>query len=279
MKDLGERALLLRILGAGLILVLLLWTLLVPPARGQAAKAPALGGARATAPAVEDPELPASDLLVRFEGPALSFRWSLAPEAALEPAFVRALRSDALAERAKAMREQEEAIANPPPGRGPIRNEWWERWQAEAETDGLIALSARTYEYTGGAHGNLALRTAIWDRAAGRRIEFAELFADPKAALAALQPGFCKALDAQRLIRRQGVRDPNFSNCPALADLPVIPVGNGAITSLRVLVPPYTAGPWVEGVYEIALETATVLPHLSPRFAGAFAKPVGPQSK
>jgi hypothetical protein len=267
-KDLGEKALLLRIIGAGVILVLLLWTVLVPPAKGQG-----MGGARADAPVVADPELPASDLLVRFEGPALSFRWSLAPEAALEPAFVRALRADALAERAKAIREQDDAIASPPPGRGPIRSEWWERWQAEAETDGLIALSARQYEYTGGAHGNLGLRTAIWDRAAGRRIAFSELFADPKAALGMLQPGFCKALDAQRAVRRQGVRDPNFSNCPALADLPVVPVGNGAINSFRVLVPPYTAGPWVEGVYEIPLETTPVLPHLSPRFAGAFAKP------
>ena len=267
-KDLGERALLLRIIGAGVILVLLLWTVLVPPARGQS-----LGGARATAPAAPEPELPASDLLVRFEGPALSFRWSLAPEAALEPAFVRALRADALAERAKAMREQDEAIANPPPGRGPIRTEWWERWQAEAETDGLIALSARTYEYAGGAHGNLALRTAMWDRAADRRIEFSELFADPKAALAALQPGFCKALDAERARRRGAEKMPNFSDCPPLSTLPIVPVGTGTITSLRVLVPPYTAGPWSEGVYEIGLPVDAVRPHVSPRFAGAFAKP------
>ena len=69
------------------------------------------------------------------------------------------------------------------------------------------------------------------------------------------------------------VRDPNFSTCPALAELPVVPVGNGTIGSFRVLVPPYTAGPWVEGVYEIALETGPVLPHVAPRFAGAFAKP------
>ena len=267
-KDLGERALLLRIIGAGVILVLLLWTVLVPPAGAQA-----LGGARAGAPAAAEPELPASDLLVRFEGPALSFRWSLAPEAALEPALVRALRSDALAERQKAMRDQEEAIANPPPGRGPIRTEWAERWQAEAETDGLIALSARHYEYTGGAHGNLGFRTIIWDRAADRRIEFAELFADPGAALAALQPGFCKALDAERAVRRQGQKMPAFSDCPALSSLRVVPVGTGSLTSVRVLVEPYTAGPWSEGAYEIALEAAPLRPFAAPRYAGAFAKP------
>ncbi len=267
-KDLGDRALLLRIIGAGVILVLLLWTVLVPPARGQG-----MGGARADAPVVAEPELPASDLLLRFEGPALSFRWSLAPEAALEPAFVHAMRADALAERTKAMRDHDEAIANPPPGRGPIRSEWWERWQTEAETDGLIALSVRRSEYSGGAHGNLAFRTAIWDRAAGRRIAFAELFADPNAALGVLQPGFCKALDAERARRRGAQKMPAFRDCPALSTLAVVPVGTGTIDSVRVLVPPYTAGPWAEGVYEIALEAAPLLPHIAPRFARAFAKP------
>jgi hypothetical protein len=171
------------------------------------------------------------------------------------------------------MREAEQAIADPPPGRGPIRTEWIERWQAEAETDALIALSARAYSFTGGAHGNLVLRSMLWDRAAARRLEFAELFADPKAALTALQPGFCRALDTQRAVRREGRRDANFADCPALASLPIVPVGDGAITGFRVLVPPYTAGPWVEGVYEIPLESAPILPHLLPRYAAAFAKP------
>jgi hypothetical protein len=268
-QNLGERLLALRLIGAGLVLALLLWTLVVPPARAQS-----LGSSpRASAPLAPEPELPATDLLVRYENPALSFRWALAPEAALEPDLVRALRSEALAERTRAIRDAEKEIANPPPGRVPIRSEWIERWQAEAETDALIALSARTYSYTGGAHGNLGLRSLIWDRAAGRRIAFAELFVDPKAALAALQPDFCKTLDVQRALRRQGVRDSNFSDCPPLADLPVVPVGDGAINSFRVLVPPYTAGPWSEGAYEIGLMTDPVLPLLLPRYRASFAKP------
>ncbi len=269
MRNLGDRLLALRLIGAGVILLLLLWTLLVPPAGAQSLSS----AARATAPLASEPELPATDLLLRFENPALHFRWSLAPEAALEPELVRALRSEALAERTKAMREADGEIANPPPGRGPIRSEWVERWQAEGETDALIALSSRLYTYTGGAHGNLGFRAVLWDRGNARRISFAELFTDPKAALAALQPDFCKALDAQRAVRRQGVRDPNFSDCPPLADLPIVPVGDGAITSLRVLVPPYTAGPWVEGAYEIALMVDPLRPLILPRYAASFAKP------
>jgi hypothetical protein len=268
MKTLGERALLLRLIAAGAILILLFWSVLAPPARAQA-----LGGARAVAPLAPEPELPASDLLVRYEGPGLSFRWSLAPEAALEPALVRNMRSTALAEREKAMREADENVKNPPPGREPIPVEWSERWTAEAETDALLALSARQYSFTGGAHGNLALGGLIWDRAAARRLTFPELFADRKGALATLRPAFCKALDAERAKRRQGTPALQFQDCPDPAQFAILPVGQGAITAVKVAVPPYAAGPWSEGPYEILLDAAPLRPFLLPRYAAAFAKP------
>lgn len=269
MHDLGNRALLLRILGAGLILVLLLWTVLVPPAQAQAQSLP---------PPASEPELPASDLLLRYEVPALSFRWSLAPEAALEPEFVRALRGDALAALGRERRAAETDAANPPPGpagtsRPLPQYQWIERWTAEAETDGLIALSSSLYSFTGGAHGNLAFGTSIWDRSAGKRIAFIDLFDNGPAALAALKPGFCAALDAERAKRRQGQKMSGFNDCPDLAKTPIVPVGSGRIDSLRVLIPPYEAGPWSEGAYEIPLSAAPALPFLAPRFARAFTKP------
>lgn len=267
MRDLGDRALLLRILGAGLILVLLLWTMLTPPAGAQA-----LGGTRAAAPAAPEPELPAADLLLRYEAPALSFRWSLAPEAALEPDFVRALRGDALAALGQERKAADEDAANPPPGRPLPQYQWIERWKSEAETDGLLALSSSLYSFTGGAHGNLAFGTAIWDRGAGKRIAFAELFDNPAAALAALKPGFCAALDAERAKRRQGQKATGFTDCPDLAKQPIVPVGVGRIGSFRVLVPPYEAGPWSEGAYEIPLDATPARPFLGARYAPAFAK-------
>lgn len=272
MKDFGEKALLLRLIGAGVILLLLLFLVLTPAAGAQA-----LGGARAVAPLAPEPEIPASDLLVRYEGPGLSFRWSLAPEAALEPALVRQMRSTALAEREKAMREAAEAVQNPPPGppgeRRKVPVEWSERWTAEAETDGLLALSSRRYSFSGGAHGNLELGGVIWDRAAGRRLAFAELFADPTAAMAALRPAFCKALDAERATRRRGVPAPQFQGCPDPAAFAILPTGQGSIRALKVAVPPYAAGPWSEGPYEILLDAALARPFLLPRHATSFAKP------
>lgn len=230
------------------------------------------GGPRANAPPSAEPELPASDLLVRYEAPALRFRWSLAPEAALEPSLVRSMRAEALADRAKALREAEAAFASARPGDRKFQYEWQERWKPEAETDLLLVLSAQQYSFTGGAHGNVLLRSVIWDRGAERRLAFADLFQSPAAAMAALKPEFCKALDAERKERRGGSLGTTFADCPDFAAYPIVPAGNGDISTLRVLVPPYEAGPWSEGVYEITLDVALIRPFLLPRYAPAFTK-------
>lgn len=228
------------------------------------------GGAPASPPPAVEPELPASDLLLRYEGPTLSFRWSLAPEAALEPALVRELRSSAIADRAKAQREAEEGARAAGDAGRRMQYEWIERWQPDAETDVLLALSARQYSFTGGAHGNLAPKAVIWDRALGHRLAFGQLFADPQAMKAALKPAFCKALDEERKARRGGVANAMFNDCPDPFAYPIVPVGDGKIAEIRVLVPPYEAGPWAEGSYDITLPASVVRAFLLPRFASVF---------
>lgn len=244
--------------------------LLAAPALAQ--NPPSLQAPRAGTPPSVEPELPASDLLVRYEAPALSFRWSLAPEAALEPALVSDMRAEALATRAKTIREAEDAAKSAQPGDRQLQYQWIERWKPEAETDLLLAFSAQQYSFTGGAHGNVMLRSVIWDRGAGRRLNFAELFNDPKGAMAALKPAFCKGLDEERKSRRGGQLGSNFADCPDFTAYAIVPMGDGEITALRVLVPPYEAGPWSEGVYEITLDAGLVRAFLNPRYAAAFTK-------
>ena len=253
-------------------MALLATLLLAAPALAQT-KPVSLQSARAGSPPATEPELPASDLLVRYESPTLSFRWSLAPEAALEPALVREMRAEALAERQKEIREADAAAAAAGKDDRKYQYEWAERWQPEAETDLLLAFSTRQYTFTGGAHGNVMLRAVIWDRAANRRLPFAELFQDPKAATAALKPAFCKALDEERKSRRDGQLGTAFADCPDFTAYAIVPVADGAIDGLKVLVPPYEAGPWAEGVYEIRLDAALVRAFLHPRYASAFTKP------
>ncbi|WP_199554872.1 polysaccharide deacetylase family protein [Sandaracinobacteroides hominis] len=226
-------------------------------------------GTPASPPAAFDPELPASDLLVRYEAPTLRFRWALAPEASLEPALVRLMRKEALADREKAIAQAKDAA---PPGSRQFQSLWMESWQPEAETDLLLALSTKHYEFTGGAHGNMLFKSVIWDRSAEQRLAFGQLFADPKAAMAAVKPAFCKALDEARKEKRGGQLGSNFADCLDPAAYPIVPMGEGQIERFRVLVPPYEAGPWAEGAYEITLPVSLIRAFLLPRYIGAFTK-------
>lgn len=253
--------------------LLLATFLLSAPALAQTTSAPLNSAPRASAPLQAEPELPASDLLLRYETPALSFRWSLAPEAALEPALVTQMRTEALADRQKAIRDADEAFQQAKSTGRPYQTAWAARWQLQAETDQLLAFSTRQYSFTGGAHGNVWLRAVIWDRGAGRRISFGELFSDEKAVMALLKPAFCKALDSARAERRQGQKLEGYGDCPDPSAYPIVPVGEGQITEFLVLVPPYEAGPWAEGVYEISLDPGLFKAFLLPRYLPAFTAP------
>lgn len=255
MRDLGEKMLLLRILAAGALLLILLWSVLVPPAQAQA---PIL----------------ATDLLRRAQSPMLDYRWTMAPEAALEPALFRALAADAATDEAAARRAAASDAAQARKGGYPMRPHYRaDRWTATAETPGLIALSAEREVYTGGAHGNRAFLSALFDRRTGARIGFARLFADPKAAYAALAPGWCSGLAEARKARRQGVALDGFEDCPPLAERTVVPVGQGWVHGFRVLVEPYVAGPYAEGSYEVMLDPTPAMGHLKPAFAKDFRQP------
>jgi len=247
------RSLCLPLLARGLALLLLL----VSP-----------GLAHAQAP------LAASDLLLRSESPELRFRWSAAPETALEPAVARGLRREAeqalAAERAQAARDAAEAKKGGFPFR---RYDWQQRWSAEGETDTLIAFSALSSQYTGGAHANSGYASLIFDRQAKARIRFADLFSDPKAAFAKLSPAWCQALKEERARRRAGVANDSFGDCPPIAERVIVPVGDGFIHSFRVLAEPYLAGPYSEGRYEIRIDAAPVAGLVKPRFAKGFQQP------
>lgn len=257
MPDPGDRFMAVRLIAAGLLLVLLLWTLLGPPARGA--------------------DIPATHLMLRADTPALRFRWSVPPEAALDPRLFRALRADAEAE-LQAARAEAEALARAAARDGtPFRGtEWVQRWKLEAEAPSFLALSATGYQFTGGAHGLLGFSGALFDRTTGERIGLAVLFRDAdahRAALDALTPGWCAALDAERARRRGGERNAAFSDCPPIGEQLILPLGDAPIRAFKLFAAPYAVGPWSEGPYEIVIDAAPAVPHLAPRFAPAFARP------
>lgn len=225
------------------------------------------------APAADPTREPilASDLLLRQTTAELNFRWAAPPEAAVEPKLFRLLRADA----EKALKSATEAAAQTASDAKQAgfpfhENEYRQNWKPEAETPTLIALSAQTYSFTGGAHGNMGYDAAIFDRKAGRRIGFADLFTSVADALTALTPAWCRELDAERADKRGSEKIEGFTDCPPLGEQVIVPVGEGQISQLRILVAPYVAGPWVEGGYEVTLSVDAVRPLLKSSYAKDF---------
>lgn len=211
--------------------------------------APAL--AKAPAP------VPASALLIRAATPAIEWRWRAAPEAATQPGLLRAMRSEAQAElgtaRAAAARDEAEAKKAGFPFR---RYETINDWSLAADTPALLALAGEVYSYTGGAHGNTGYAVRIWDKAAKRQIGIEALFTDWPRARKLLEPVYCKALAEEQARRRQGAEvAADFAACPKLSEQPVVPFAGLArqARQFRVLLAPYTAGPYSEGSYLISV--------------------------
>ena len=229
------------------------------------------------APAADPTREPvlASELLLRQTTPELNFRWSAPAEAAVEPKLFRLLRADAEKALTAAEAEAKQTAADAKKDGFPFHgNEYRQQWQPEAETPALIALSAETSTYTGGAHGNMGYASAIFDRSTGKRIAFADLFANADNAWQALTPAWCKALDEARAEKRgadAAAMGDMFTDCPPLKEQTVVPTGEGRIDRLRVLVDPYVAGPWAEGGYEVDLPIDAVRQLLKTAYAKDFA--------
>jgi len=86
---------------------------------------------------------------------------------------------------------------------------------------------------------------------------------------------FCKALDAERLRRRDGERlEGEFAQCPAFKELAIILVDrkrNHRFDHLLFVASPYVAGPYVEGSYEISLPiSSSLIAAMKPDYRSSF---------
>lgn len=154
------------------------------------------------------------------------------------------------------------------------------QWQIVADLPGWLSLSASVYTYSGGAHGMTVSDTLLWDRRAEALRGPVDLFTSKDALRAALRTPFCDALDREREKRRGEPVDRAsgdiFSECiDPLDQTLILGSSNGeAFDRIGVLVPPYNAGAYAEGSYEVTLPvTASVMKALKPQYRSAFAIP------
>lgn len=150
------------------------------------------------------------------------------------------------------------------------------KWKVVTDLPAWLSLSTLVGYYSGGAHPNYGFDTLLWDRIAGKRRAPVDLFASKAALAGAIRSAFCQELDRQRAKKRSGPDTgdiPEFSECIDPTDQTVILGSSNGKTFNRIgiLVPPYAAGPYAEGDYEVTLPvTQKVLNAVRPEFKAAF---------
>jgi hypothetical protein len=154
------------------------------------------------------------------------------------------------------------------------RYETEKTWSVVTDTPRFLSLSARSYEFTGGAHGSPGSATLLWDKAARRTLAPTAVFASAAALQTAAGPAFCAQWKVERHRRMGGYADDGFFTCPQIRELTVLlgSSGGGRINRIGLLADPYVAGSYAEGYYEITLPvTPALIRAVKPVYRDAFA--------
>lgn len=150
-------------------------------------------------------------------------------------------------------------------------------WQVVSDLPGWLSLSTILGYYSGGAHPNYVYDTILWDKAANKRRAPIDLFVSKAALSRAIRADFCTALNQQRSQKRgepvAAGSTEMFEDCidPVASTVILGSAGKQGFDRIGVLVPPYEAGPYAEGSYEVTLPvTKSVLAVVRPEFRDAF---------
>lgn len=157
-------------------------------------------------------------------------------------------------------------------------------WTSGAETGKLLSLGREVAEYTGGAHGNVAFSSVLWDKALKRTLQPAQLFR-PGADFAALDRALCDAVNLAKKAKdptippvRLGATD--TFGCPRAIETPFVLAASttpGKAGGLTFLIAPYTVGPWAEGTYQVQVPQSAFRALVAPAYVDEFAgQPVKP---
>ncbi|MEM8696811.1 MAG: DUF4163 domain-containing protein [Pseudomonadota bacterium] len=152
-----------------------------------------------------------------------------------------------------------------------------QRWTIAGRTDRLISLGSETYSYSGGAHGNTAFDAILWDVAGDRPLAVIDLFTNRYLGLSLIDMRFCAGLREEQLDRLGAIsEDDLWADCPPVEAVALFPTGSadGPFTGFTVSVPPYIAGPYSAGPFEIDVPvTAEMLALIKSEYRASFAVP------
>lgn len=196
---------------------------------------------------------------VEESGDAIDFGYAWPAEAEALPMLRDRLESQLAKDRAEATRMAADDRRGRQADDIPFHSHNFEKnWAITGESEGLLAMVAETYTFTGGAHGNTGYDALLWDKKADREVARDAIF--PGAFLTGLTERYCDALDRAREEKRGEPvpedRDGMFNECPPLANQALAPIDrddDGRFEAIAILLAPYEAGPYAEGSYELQL--------------------------
>jgi hypothetical protein len=261
------------------------------PARIAAALGAASLLALAACESDDDARLPPPTAAGAETAPAPYIREATSPDLALAiriPAAARALPgvgerliADAEAEAADAARRAAERRRERADLFRP--SELWIEWSIAYDARGAVSLLGETYLDEGAAEPIQTRATVVFDRAAGREVGFADLFADPRpnaaamtavsdAAFAAWAAASPQAERGLALVDERTMVDVRESLRPRAASFErfvLIADEDDAsrIAGLSLLYERGLLGARAEGAYTLFVPAAVLAPHLSPEWA------------
>jgi hypothetical protein len=214
--------------------------------------------------------------IIASKSVALDYRNSWPREAAAIPALNRELRIEAEGSLERGRRDAAEDLRSAREDKRPFHQHYFAlAWRTVGQSDTLLSLQSRADIYTGGAHPVSTWRSILWDRRAGKPVRMGDLFTISSSFGALTRRAYCKALDTERLERREGRElGGDFDECPKFADLSITPIDkskDGRFDAIAYVASPYTAGPYVEGAYSITLPlTRRLIAAMKPRYRSSF---------
>jgi len=204
----------------------------------------------------------------------LDFEYSWPSEVGAVPALVRHFTKDMREER-KAMLAQQSADARDMEGNRQVLPYSFYRDVTTAGQSGrFLSLKIKTYEFTGGAHGNTYSEAYLWDRQLRKAVAFGSLLVDKQAIARLLRNPFCRKLHNERTKRNGQEMSGVFDDCPKLSDLKILPADSdhhGKFDVIRLVADQGVAGSNAEGEYDISLPvTARFVAAVKPEYRSSF---------
>jgi hypothetical protein len=205
------------------------------------------------------PAPPAKPFAQKDKSNLLEFAYAYPAQAAAIPPLVDKFGKELATSKADALKMAKEDSAAAKQSDFPFHAHSLEtEWSVSADTPRFLALQSQTYVFTGGAHGMTGYDSLLWDKARSRETSVKAVMTTPAAFAAAIRDRFCAELDKQRAEKRGApvVRsDDEFSQCidPMEQVLVLTSKDSKLIDGVTVVVGPYSAGPYAEGSYEVAL--------------------------